>query len=503
MTDVLEKLKKDIVASEGYLSAIFWNKPDNYSLYDKEKLNVKMFLNDVYGFYFGLGRYLFDKGIKIFDDLSVSAVIKDLGLEKKYEKYGGFETISELAKETRHKEDNLDAYYIDIKKSTLVKNLYEFFGEKVITINGNYNYKKMTKEDIHAYWNDKINELALDGDNIYEEQFLLQDLRPFLKKTNEEPNVGMPFYKSKLMTGISNGWTKSDVYMFGAFSNAGKTSIVFNKVIMSCLETKEELCVIANEEGIDSFKEKLFVTAMGTGTNSSISRKKFKQGNLTEEEMAKAEEAILWIEKLTEGNDKLITFVFMENYIMKDVLKIIRRYHSRGIENFIIDTHKVSSNSEQNQRWETFVEDMKKIHSITRANGGGLSLRMWVNFQLKDEAVRYRYLDYDAIGEGKGAKNEAAVVYMMRTMWDDEYEGGKHEIKCSRWVPSGFDGKPEEKITTIAKGRIVFLVFTPKNRNGENNETGQQILLLEADFNKNSWKELGWTHILNDKSRRY
>jgi replicative DNA helicase len=499
---VLEKLKQDIVASEGYLSAIFWNKPDMYGEYAKDKLNVKMFLNEVYGFYFGLGRYLFDKGIKIFDDLSVSGVIKELGLEKKYEKYGGFETISELVKETKHKEDNLEAYYIDIKKSIMVKNLYDFFGDKVLENNGNYNYKKMTKEEIHTYWNDKINGIGLDGDNTFEEHFLLEGLREYLTEVTENPKIGLPFYKSKLMTGISNGWTNSDVYMFGAFSNAGKTSLVFNKVIMSCIENKEKLCVIANEEGINSFKEKLFVTAMGTATNNAIARKKFKQG-LTPEEDAKAEEAIKWIEKMTEGDSKLITFIFMENYVMKDVQKIVKRYHNRGVENFIIDTHKVSSGSKHTVRWEIFVEDMKTIHSLTRENGGGLSLRMWVNFQLKDEAIKFRYLDYDAIGEGKGAKNEAAVVYMMRSLWDDEYEGGKYEIEVSRWYPDEFDGVVKEHKSKIAIGRTVYLIFTPKNRNGANNENGQQILALEADFNRNSWKELGWCNVINDKSRRY
>lgn len=146
---------------------------------------------------------------------------------------------------------------------------------------------------------------------------------------------------------------------------------------------------------------------------------------------------------------------------------------------------------------------MKTIYKLTRENGGGLNLRMWVNFQLADYAIKYRFLDYEAIGEGKAAKNEASVVFMTRTIWEDEYEGGKYELQCFKWVPNDFgDGYMESKFT-IPKGKIVYLLFTPKNRNGENNETGQAILLLEADFNRNSWKELGWCYVSNDKSKRY
>src|SRR6185312_8115105 len=90
----------------------------------------------------------------------------------------------------------------------------------------------------------------------------------------------------------------------------------------------------------------------------------------------------------------------------------------------------VSDDSPHEKRWETFVEDMKSIYRFTRENAGGLNLRTVVTFQLADSAIGNRYLDFDAIGEGKASKNEAGTVLMFRPVWSDEFEDGKNKLEC-------------------------------------------------------------------------
>nr|WP_145401661.1 DnaB-like helicase C-terminal domain-containing protein [Paenibacillus xylanexedens] len=496
MLSIKEKLSREIVAAEGYLTGLFWRNPDNYNFYSEEKLNYKSFMNTAYGYFFTLGRKLSEKGIKVFDDISVSQVVAETNTSATYEKYGGFETIHELSSEVRDKEDNLDAYYGEVKKYNLINKLIEYFGERVITDEGKYNYKKMTKEQLHTYWNDKILQLGIDGDNKYDEHFLLEGLDEEIADWDENPTVGLPFYESKRMTKITTGWDYGHVYMYGGFGGSGKTSLTVNKVIMSCIQHKEKLLVIANEQSISEFKKALIVTAMGVGTKEYVDRQKLNEGNFNEEEKERLRKAVKWVKDLCDGDEKLITFVFMENYIMDDVKKLVKHYAARGIKRIIIDTGKPSEGDASMARWERFVEDMKEIYKLARPNGGGLNLAVWVNVQLADTALKMRFLNEYALGDAKKIKNEASVLILGRFMWDDEYEGGKHELLVNQW--DEFTQTYIDKPLKRDKGHQYYLLFYGKNRRGSDNKTGQKVLVLKPYFGINTWYEVGFTTVYDD-----
>lgn len=49
MTDWKDRLSKEIIAAEGYVTGLFWRNPDNYNFYSEDKINYKSFLNGAYG----------------------------------------------------------------------------------------------------------------------------------------------------------------------------------------------------------------------------------------------------------------------------------------------------------------------------------------------------------------------------------------------------------------------------------------------------------------------
>jgi hypothetical protein len=192
----------------------------------------------------------------------------------------------------------------------------------------------------------------------------------------------------------------------------------------------------------------------------------------------------------------------MEKYVMKDLEKIVRFWSNRGYTNLLVDTHKVSDESPHDTRWVTFVEDMKTIYRWTRKNAGGMNLRTVVTFQLADIAMKYRYLDFEAIGEGKASKNEASIMYMFRVVWADEYKGGKKALRCWKNIQDKASGEWKKEFFELEPGKIYYLWFTPKNRFGKDNDTGQPVLILEPFFDMNHFKEVGWCFVSNDKSGR-
>ncbi len=494
------KLKAEQEVPESCFTALCWLDPEKYNLHSKDKINSSHFLNDKWEFFFSLGRHMYDQNVKTFDDVSVYKAVNELDAKDQFDKYGGFPVVREVMEELRDSQDNDESYYTMVKKGFVLSELTHLFGEKVLKKTQKYDYHKLTADTIITYWNDKLNTISMGTDNKFDTYHLFDNMDKFIEKTESGTNRGMPLYKSNKYTKMINGWAKGHLYMFGAFGNAGKTSFLFNKVAMSCIKNNERLVVIANEEDIDSFTEKLYVSVLGVElVNKGIDRNKFKQAGFTEEDRKKIQAAKDWVAEVSQGDNALIDFVFMEEYIIDDVKKVIRHYNSRGYENFIIDTHKVSERSSHDQRWVSFVEDTKQLYKMCRPNGGGLNLRMWLNFQLADHAKNRRYLDFDAIGEGKAAKNEASVVNMIRAIWDSEFSDGKNKLYVYKYDKNGNKSGDYLDRTDLDKGETYYLLFQPKSRFSSNNDNGQPVLVFKVNFNFNSWEEIGYTTIANDK----
>lgn len=548
LEEAIDKLREESVQNEGYLTGLFWSNNNQFLFFPENKLNSKMFFNKEYAFFFGLGRKMKDDGVQIFDELTVDKYIAQFNCKERYESYGGYDIIEEIIEQVKDYEENLDFYYREIKKYYMIKQLIDLFGTRVMQSTEKYDYKKLAKDELYTYWMDKLNKIGMDGDAKYEEGYLLQGLKTAIKEWSENPDIGLPFYKSHHMTKICTGWDYGHVYIYGGFGGSGKTSFTLNKVIMSCIEQKEKLLIIANEQSIKEFQKLLVVTALGLmgaeekfknkvakqmskkndddeedneGLNFYFKRQRLNEGNFDKDEIALLEKAVEWVENFVgteENSDKLIAVVFMEDYVMDSVKKIIQYYANRGYRSVLIDTGKPSE-GKQGQRWEIFTDDFKELYKIARPQS--LNLRMWVNVQLADAALGRRFLNEHAFGESKKIKNEASVVFMGRFCWDDEFEGGSSEVEAWKWIllkdykekfkNDSFGDDPEMagyevvngyvKYTfKLKKGGQYFFVFTPKNRRGQDNKTGQYVLVMKNNMNSNEWIEIGWCVIQDDRA---
>jgi len=497
---IIEQLQKEIYTDEALLTAIFYDNPILYEEYDENKLNSTHFGNNIWSFYFNIGRLITKNGGKILDDITVYSMIEKINKIDLYQNYNEFETMKELIIEIQDKKQNVLMYYENIKKYNLLRNLYDILGEKVLSINGNYNYKNLTSQQISSYWTYQIDSIILNNtENYFDEEFLLTDLEQEIEKIDQYTQQGLPFFDSRRLTEATNGWNNGELYIFGGFGGKGKTSFVLSKIILSCIEHQEKLVVIANEESIERFKKNLLITVMGNVTNEGFARQKINKGNFTIEEKNKLLKAVEWIKSTTNGNNKLITFVYLESYIISDVKKIIKKYSKQGIMKFVIDTGKPSEGRKDvKERWQIMTEDMKDLYKLCKTNANGFGVGIWVNVQLADSALKTRYLNEHSLGESKKMKNEASVVFMMRPVWDDELEEGKRELLCFRFVPTdkGYT-KKEFKIPRHTDEKY-YLLFTPKNRLGQDNNTGLPQIVYRVNFNKNKWTEVGLTYVIDD-----
>lgn len=506
MTELNEDiLCKEIYPDEALLIGLLYSNPNLYDEYDESRLTDKHFGNPIWAFYFKIGRFITKRGGNNLDDITIANFINEMKIQDRYEKYNRYEAIAELIQEVKNKKDNADMYYKNIKKYNLLRQLREFLGDKVITNEGKYNYKLLSADQIANYWMYKIEEVTMqNNENKFEEQFLLQGLQEEVDNQNTNPETGLPFFKSKLMTRATNGWVNGELFILAGFGGKGKTSFTLNKVICSCIINKEKLVVIANEEGINRFRRNLLITIIGNFTKEKFARHRINEGKFTDEEYKKLQNAINWAKEITEGNNKLIAFVFMENYVIDDVKKVAKHYIKRGYQKILIDTGKPSEGKSGKARWEIMTEDMKDLYKLCKKNAKGLGIGLWVNVQLADTALKYRFLNEFALGEAKKMKNEASVLWLMRVVWDDELDGGKHQLNCFRYekdeLGTGYRKVDFTLDRFIENGCKYYLLFTSKNRLGQDNNTGLPCIVYKVNFNRNSWEEIGMCYMVDEHS---
>ncbi|HSH51560.1 MAG TPA: hypothetical protein VK982_07535 [Bacteroidales bacterium] len=518
----VEVLKTDIYQDESLLVGLFWNDPDLYSMYAESNLNHRHFGNAIWSFYFYLGRKMYNKGIRVFDDITSNVEVSSLNLMPKWKQFGEYETIHMIMQEVDELEENVEAYIGNVKKYSLLRALYKLFGERVIRNEKKYNYKKMTASQIGTYWHDKVNTIMIESDFESKEYDLLDITKENILEMDDNPDIGMELYGMKEWTEIFNGWAFGTITLLSAFSGNGKTSLITRILIISCILNKEKLLIMANETAIKQMKKLLLITIMGLSEMHRehgyyyFNRKNIDKGDFSEKEKERLFNAVDWIEEQVGEARDLIKFVPLESYTIDNVEKIMRKYAHRGYKRQILDTAKPTDEVGAS-RWELFVEQFDMLEKIV-GEDTGLNIALWCNVQSADDYKKNRFLDELCLADGRKIKNVVDTTYHIRSVFRDEREGGKNELAVNHFFNNDYDkrllkkngwiidpefdkfnDKPYKRyIRKLDHERTYYLLFTSKNRRGLTNLTGLDVLVMEVDLNSNTWKEVGWTLIERD-----
>lgn len=495
--DHKKRIKEKAEIEEAYLVASLYRHPDHFSTFTAAELNEEMFIHPPWRFYFSLAKQIFNDGVRKLDEVMVLKKVKEYGATSDFEEYGGFAPIQQIFNSVDVELENFDDYKTGIRWNHTMKETSKILGSKVFEKDGKYDPYKMKANQVTLYWQDKLNKLTMmASENIYESEKLIVDADVYIEEIEKQAEGMLPFYNSKLTNKAVGGWARGNVYMFGGYGNTGKTSISVEKLVLGCIDKQERLVILANEEAGKSWRDKIYKHIIFKKLKQTkFDTKKLTRGGLTEEERQIIRKATEELRALVDGDESLIQIVFLQNYIIDDVKTLIKHYAARGCINFLIDTHKVSDEKSGEQRYAQFVEDTKQYYKIARKDAGGLNLRVMLNFQVAEHTKGRRYMDNDFIGEGKAAKDEAAVVMMFRNTFDDELEDGKTPLTCWKWKMSEVTGEPYKEEFKLSRKYHYKLLFVTKNRFGATNDGGQEVIVLRSNFDANSFWECGYTHV--------
>jgi hypothetical protein len=282
--------------------------------------------------------------------------------------------------------------------------------------------------------------------------------------------------------------------------------------------SKKKLLILANEQSEREWRKYLLIFALHNLNKDFLNRQRFNEGNFSSEEKEIAVKAVSKVREITEGDKSFIKLVKIDSYTIDNVKSLMRRYAFRGYHHVVIDTSKPTEDS-QMENWRRFKQDYVELDRLASSGGFGLDLAVWTTVQQTDSAINNRILTFDCIGEGRKSKDTCSVVLLNRMVWDDEYEGGSHEILVHRDVTKEeyetFTKEANEYYTIVKKEQvqgvpntirfffklkpnkaIYKVAFIRKNRLGQDRDSGAYEYVYRVDLNGIIFTEVGWTKIV-------
>lgn len=475
-----EELDKNILKAEGVLCGLILKQPDTLLDYT---INHKILSEDAL-FYIGIVNKLLERGVNVVDEVSLINEVQNLGLTDKYEILGGYKTIKELI-------DIVDIHNADAIVENFIKwNLVKKYKEKgILDIEKLWSkISLMTSGQIVDFIEYQLNDndLNLMGDLEFEK----------LDLTDEEitdilagANMGLNFNKHcPILNYLTMGLPKSELTMFTAHTNVGKSSFTMNNIIIPIAEQKIKTCIVANEQKSMVYKLLLQTYILTERLDYwKLSRKKFKAGQWTDEDKKMIQKARKIIE---EEYSPYIDFVKMYDYDMKKVSKIAKKLSKVGLQLLLYDTMKFSGEDES--AWMSLLSDSKDLLQICSKN----NIAGVVTFQLKTTTKgKVRIIDETILSNGTQVAEVFSEMIGFRDVWNDEFNGEDADIKpykFSRDINGKFTKVKEDIIIKKDDGHKYKIFFHFKTRN---DNVGTQ-LLYRFDGYQNKWVELGYCTVV-------
>lgn len=484
----LSEYPDELVENRNSIEASFifclWKQPDLYDDYGTLNDNNDDTIKTDEGiFYYSLGKQLYKQGYKAFDNISIYTFLDDKpAIKKQYDKMGGYKTVEELRGLVDV--ENVDAYFDQIAKSNTLMMLHDK-GFNVLS-----NIKKlsrMTNQEVYDYYDYLLNSISLNTghDAVIEDLVIDQN---YIDECDSGEEMGLNYGKvCHILNYLTMGLPLGEMTMLGGHSGVGKSSFVFETMLLPLAEQGIKVVVISNEQRIGDFKRLLLVHILTQDLNYwELTRKKIKAGRYTEQQKQMLQRAI----EISQEKYPNIKFVKLFDTDMSKTKKIVRKLSKRGYQAVLYDTLKVEDNFDRST-WEQLLLQARQLFQLASKEG----IALITTFQLALSTLNKRWLDATCLSNGKQVKETYSEMIYIRQLWDDEYTDEKHDCKAYR-LKRDENGKltKVKEMIQLDKEKKYIVAFLDKTRNDEDKQT----VLYEWNGRYNKWIEIGYCAIYND-----
>lgn len=478
-----KQIKEYKMIAEANIVAILYKQPELYFDYS---LTLDDFSENTWRVYWQIASDLLAVEQKsVLDDMTVGLYLeKHPKLKKEYDDYGGYETIDK-AKEYVNVE-NMDGYVKELYKwktvLSMLKNNFPVFNR----IN---EFCDMTVDEIYDEYEAMINHIFVNASRDATSYNACDGIQQLIDKLDAGEGIGLPLNNCDILNKEIAGFNcDGNIYGLGANSGVGKSTSVMNYLMPSILHYDEKIVFFINEEDQRKVRKELIIWVANNVFKFDFPKYKLRDGKFDEETRAQLSKVCNWIEEKKERQN--ITIIPLEQYSVNTVIKLIKKYASLGVRYFVLDTLKESCDATTDEIYKSMTRDMVKLYDVVKPKSKNVGL--FVTYQLGKSSIKMRYLTNNEIGMGKSIVDVMSVNLMIRRPFEDEYEGGKHEIIGYRF--DGVNGKSKIPFK-LKQGKHYMLTFIPKNRFGQ---TDAFQIISECDLSTNTNKDIGICNIIQD-----
>lgn len=483
MAKAFKKVKEFKEACEANIVALIWKSQE--LLFSYENLKIDDFDENMWKVYFEIAKDIVVKERKVLDEITVNFYLeKHKKLAKKYEEYGGFQSISSTYKHL--KEENMDGYMDELKKWQAVIRMIK--SKKFNVTNLISEFADMSASEIYEEHEALLNDVFINVDEQIKTYSLIDGLDELIEKLDEGEDVGLPMNDLPMLTKEIGGARLGEIVLIGGTSGTGKSTLVRNTMIPSAVNFEEEVVFMLNEENLKKFQTEMLVWTANNIYHQDLTKVTVRDGRYEPEVKDLLKKCANWMRDKVDR--RLITIIPLDNYTTPKAIKIIRKYASLGVKYFVLDTFKTDSDIGSKKPAEYMPRMMVNIFDTIKEEAKNVHIS--IIFQLTKASSKKRYLTMDDIGNFKNIVDPTAVCIMMRKFFEDEYPNGVNEIKVYHMGGKSGKSKIQTKLDPNKRYQLVFIV---KNRNGTAEE---QQIVIEHDLGRNTLKEVGFCTLIPD-----
>ena len=479
-----EELLKGTLEAEGNVCAAIFKDP---LLLDDSALTKDCFITKDGRFYFGLAKMLRERGLYVFDEVSILTNSSPEVLER-FNENGGYDQIESMTNVINT--NNWESYLGALHRKVVLRKLYAdgFNVMQDVTINNKTInqlklFDKMSAEEIMEYYEVKLAsyESGYSTKILEEEEIDFDD--EFFDSCEEGLENGVPFatagedvdgeeitclpYLSNHIMGFEDG-TFSIV---GGYSSTGKSTL-YVTILMGLLEDpNRKALIISNEMQCKAYKINLVVwTLCKRFKYFNITKKKLMSGNLTTEDkkmLKKAQE--YWREKY-KGRLKFVSIPTADMSLVKrEIRKNVLRF---GYNIALYDTMKLDFNSSPDKKeYLSLIKDSRDFDEISKK----YNIIMLASLQLAISTLGKLFLDASVLAQSKQIKEVCQNLILIRTIYGEELDSSS-KFYLNPYRLKKVNGKWIREEHQLDPQNVYRAIFIDKCRTASNSsDTGQAL----------------------------
>ena len=474
--EVLKRINEYKVTAEANVVSILYKEPD---LLRETNLVLEEFSNNVWRVFFTIASDL----VLVEKKNSLDQITVNLYLEKhkkllaKVEEYGGYAMIESAM--TYVKVENFDGYLRELRKHNalcrLVKLGFPVSSERLA------DFHDMTAEEIYNEYNAYLNDTFVNIDQDVKSYDISDGIDELIEELDQGLAIGLPYNNMPIITKETGGLYLGSITLVGGLSNVGKSTFARTSILPSIIKNKEPIVIMLNEDGLKKWQRELLVFVANNIIGFDLQKHVVRDGKYTKDVKQTLKDAAQWIKEQTQNH--IITVVPFQKYQTEKAIKVIRKFSSMGVKQFLLDTYKMDAGKVSDNSWLEMQQNMVEINDVVKPEAN--NLHIMITFQLAKGSVKQRYYTQDNIGVSKNIIDPASTCIMIRDLYDDEKTGENRELHVYRL--EGKNGKTKIPVK-LEKDKRYQILFIIKNREGSAN---QYQIVVEHDMSRNIMKEIG------------